>query len=212
MDSGYAVMPKERDELGRQILIINPSCLNPDRVKAADVVRYLSVVFENFLQDEVTQVAGLIFVIDASNVSMKMLSIFSLMELKTIFTTIQDAVPIRLKEYHLINFPSFLTAIAEILVKVLSSKMQKRIFFSKSMEDFQKRVNPKILPREYGGDIPKSDMIKDYKEKNLGRRQFFLNLDDRIQTNFKNSKSNHSYSSELSDTSFLGSFKKLELD
>lgn len=213
MDSGYAVFPKERDELGRQILIVTPSSLDPDRIKAADVVRYLSIVFEHFQADEITQVAGLIFVIDASNLSMKILSLFSLMELKTVFTTIQDVVPVRLKEYHIINLPSFASSIAEILSKVLSSKMQKRIFFSKSLEDFQKRINTKILPKEYGGHIPKADMINEFKEEIRDYREFFLNLDNRIQTTFnKNSKTKYNPSSDLSDTSFLGSFKKLELD
>lgn len=212
LDTEYAVLLKDRDEFGRKILIVTPSCLNPDKFTSTDIVRYLSVVFEYILCEEITQVAGLIFVIDGSNLSMKLLSLFSLMELKTIFSTIQDAVPVRLKEYHVVNLPSFASTIVEIIIKVFSAKMQKRVFFSKNIEEFQKRINPKILPKEYGGSIPKADYVREFKEKIVDFRQRILNVDKHIITDFKTSKSNYNSTFEANQKEMNGTFKKLDLD
>jgi hypothetical protein len=210
LSSEYAVILKERDEFGRRILIQTPSCLDPDRFTSTDVLRYLSIVFEFLLCEEITQVAGLVFVIDGSNLSMKLLSLFSLMELKTIFSTLQDVVPIRLKEFHILNVPSFASTIVELIIKVFSSKMQKRIFFSKSLDEFQKRINPKLLPSEYGGSISKAELAKDFKEKIKSYRDRILDVDNHIVTDFKISKS--SYNSAFKDKNLNGTFKKLEID
>lgn len=209
-DSGVMVALKELDSQGRQVVINRPQFFDVNRFTSVDAFR-IDMLFLEYLMDlEITQVAGLIFVIDGSQLPMKYVNLFSLMEFKTMLTTIQEACPTRLKEYHFINFPTFATVLAEIAISVLSSKMRKRVFFSKTVDDFKKLVDPKILPREYGGEVPVADMLEDFKERLKTNRKLLLENDINI-IKVKKSVETKQDSSEV-DTEIRGSFRKLEFD
>lgn len=209
-DSGIMVPLKELDSQGRQIVINRPQNFDLNRFKSTDAFR-IDMLFLEYLMDlDISQVAGLIFAIDGSQLTLKYMNLFSLMEFKTMLTTVQEACPVRIKEFHFINFPTFATVLAEIAINVLSTKMKKRVIFSKTIEDFKKVVDPKILPKEYGGEISAADMMKDFKEKLKNNRSKVLENDhsliilkNKVDTSCKTSE----IKSELS-----GNFRKLEID
>jgi hypothetical protein len=209
IETGFTVPMIERDEKGRLIVLNRPQVFDLDRMRSKDSFKYDFLLLENFLDDEMTQVNGAICVIDGSEITMRYISIYSVIDFKTVLTAIQEAFPVRIKEYHFINFPSFATKVAELVVSVLSSKMRKRVRFSKNIEEFHKYVNPKLLPLEYGGDRPISEFITNFKEKILKNRLRILQSDNdviQISKKTKNFKD-----TEQKDT-VTGSFRKLEID
>lgn len=212
MNSGYAVIPKERDEHGRQLMLLRPAVADPDIVKSSDIVRFISVVYESFLQTEIFQVAGIVFVIDGSNLSLKVLSQFSVIELNVLFSTLQNLIPIRLKQIHIINVPPIASFLAKIIFKMAPAKIQKRIFFHNSMEDFKKKFNCRLLPKEYGGEVPMSEVIKQFGEDVVKNRDFFVSYDRMFEINYKKIKSNNYNISVEVEDQFVGDLRNMEID
>lgn len=208
VDTGFTIPMIDRDEKGRLIVINRPQVFDVERFRSKDSFKYDFLLLEHFLDDELTQVNGAIFIIDGSHITMKYVSIYSVVEFKTMLNSIQEAIPLRIKEYHFINFPSFAATVAEIVISVLSSKMKKRMIFSKNIEEFKKHVNPKILPQEYGGVTPMSDIIANFKGKLQANRLRILESDNNVIEVPK--KNNKKFKEAKADVS--GSFRKLEID
>ncbi len=74
-------------------------------------------------------------------------------------------------------------------------------------------VDPKILPKEYGGEIPLADMIQSFKEEIAGRNSRVWAL-DRMQLDLDLMKKSATAPKKLSSDimGMTGSFKKLEID
>lgn len=82
----------------------------------------------------------------------------------------------------------------------------------KSLEELHQCVNPKILPKEYGGEVPLADMIAELKKKLKEKRDQVLELDDMyIEINEKDCKLLSEMQEELG-LGIDGSFKRLQVD
>lgn len=82
----------------------------------------------------------------------------------------------------------------------------------KSVNELHERINPKILPKEYGGEVPLADMIQQFKNKLKECREEILDLDDmHIEIDEKNCKLLAEMNEELG-VGLEGSFKKLQVD
>lgn len=208
--SGCMLILKERDAFGRRVLLTRPQCFDFDRFSMNDVVRFGSTILDHMGNEEVTQVAGFVYIIDGSQTSGKFLSLMPLEELKIVFKSFQETCPLRLKHVFLINFSPVFVAIAEVLTKLLSEKLRKRITFIKSIDEMLKYIDPKILPKEYGGDISIPETIKNLSESLGARRMEILGYDETIVTKFQRLYSNNY--GKNSDCAVLGSFRKLNID
>lgn len=71
-----------------------------------------------------------------------------------------------------------------------------------------KHVDPAILPKEYGGNVPLKDMIEELKRSLLKRREELLALDDMCVDLYALEKND--LTQDIHSTA--GSFRKLELD
>ena len=72
-------------------------------------------------------------------------------------------IPVRQKEIHLLNFPSFANTVMDFGMSTLSEKIRKRLKIHRDvkLKDF---ISPEILPKEFGGNISMSKMIAVCKE------------------------------------------------
>ncbi|XP_067648048.1 clavesin-2, partial [Eurosta solidaginis] len=211
-DNGYLVPLPQRDENGRQIILSVAKNFDPYKYTSIQMARVHSLICEALLDDEESQVAGYVYINDESGISMGFSSLWSLSDLRNMIKCIQNSTPMRHKETHFINIPQFATRIIEFVVSLLSAKLKDRIFIHKSIASLKETIKPDILPQEYGGTIPISDIISDFKLKLLTKRTEILSLDDmciEITTD-----SNSSKNTEINDIEFgvVGSFRKLEVD
>lgn len=110
----------------------------------------------------------------------------------------------------------------------MSDKMRKRVFLHKRVEDVKKIVDKSLLPKEYGGKVPMSEMIESFK-KELEEKRDLIMSNDQMSVKLElypqpiRDGSVRSLKSTIEDISdnyvgkkevygLQGSFRKLEID
>ncbi|XP_043482323.1 clavesin-2 [Leptopilina heterotoma] len=209
IDSGYLVPLLERDEHGRKVILSCAGRFDPYKYTSAQMARTHSIVVEALMDEEENQVKGYTHLNDESGLTMGHISAWSLTDIRNMLRCIQNTTPMRHKETHLMNIPTCATKVVEFAVSLLNEKLKSRIHIHKNLDDLQKAVNPQILPKEYGGKIPLSEMIDSFKKVLRAKCQELKALDDMYIELAP--KENCSAPSEGLG-GIPGSFRKLEVD
>ncbi|ALC44333.1 Cralbp [Drosophila busckii] len=212
-EAGYLVPLPERDSSGRQVIFSVAGRFDPYKFTSVQMARVHSLICEALLDDEDSQVAGYVYVNDESGMNMGFVSLWSLTDLRSIVKCIQNSTPMRHKETHFVNIPHYANRIIELGVSMLSDKLKKRIIVHKNVDGLKSKLDPAILPKEYGGTMPMADMIREFKVKLLQRRATILALDD-MHIEVNKDAANFAGSNEIGDidAGVVGSFRKLEVD
>lgn len=211
-DSGYLFPLPERDELGRRIIFSCASRFNASKFSSAQMARTHAMIVESLLDEQESQVAGYCYITDEAGLTMNHVSLWSLVDLKKMSKCIQVSSPMRHKETHFVNIPSFANKVIEFALSLTSEKLKKRMFLDKTIEDLKSRVNPKLLPKEYGGTIPMAEMIATFKENLRKQRAKTLALDN-MHIELTGAPTNWLGNDDSDiDAGVVGSFRKLEVD
>ncbi|CRK93841.1 CLUMA_CG007368, isoform A [Clunio marinus] len=203
--TGYIYPLAERDEDGRRIIFIQLRRLNPDYFTSADAIRLSAVLSASLLEEEETQIAGVATIIDHEGMTMKHTSLFSVADIVDFADCLKNAVG-RYKQLFLVNLPSFAVFLLDVARSTLSDKLKKRIVLPKNMDDLKNYINPSMLPKEYGGDLPEAEHMEIFNQYFRSVRPNLEEIRARVidwtkVPNFKTSESEA-----------VGSFRKLEID
>lgn len=160
-------------------------------------------MFANLKEEPETQVAGAIFIFDCKDVTMEQISLFGFSDVKNFIGCIQNAIPVRFKQALFVNFPSYGVALADFIKSFLSAKLKDRTLFSAGSEKLFDHVDKKILPKEYGGEVPMQEMVDHFKklaesQKDIIKQYDEFRIDMEIVKKYK--------------ADSIDSFKKLEVD
>ncbi|XP_050545299.1 alpha-tocopherol transfer protein-like isoform X2 [Daktulosphaira vitifoliae] len=208
IDSGFLIPLPGRDEFGRCVLFSSIGRFDPYKYTADEMIRAYSLISESLLDDPENQIKGYNYTNDESGMLMGHLTIWSFTNVKRIIRILQNSIPMRHKASYFINVPNFADKFFTITVSFLSNKLKSRFFTGQ--KELQECIDPKYLPKEYGGEIPLATMIADLKKKLQSQRDKLLALDDmKININSKGK-----IISEFDDIQeeLVGSFRKLEVD
>lgn len=82
----------------------------------------------------------------------------------------------------------------------------------KNEDELKAKVDPKLLPLEYGGTVPIKDMLSQFKENLYKQRQKILALDNMFIEITKDSAKLVGNDDCEIDGGCIGSFRKLEVD
>ncbi|XP_037037494.1 clavesin-1 [Bradysia coprophila] len=212
ISSGYLIPLPQRDAHGRQLILSCAGKFDPYKHTSEEMARTHSLVCEALIDDEESQVAGYTYVNDESGLSMGLISLWSLTEMKTMIKCIQNSTPMRHKETHFMNMPSYANKVIEFCMTVLTDKLKNRVVLHKNLEELKTKVDPKLLPKEYGGTMPMSEMIEIFKEKARKNRAAILALDDMYIEVSKESVNFAGNDDVDMDPGMVGSFRKLQVD
>ncbi|XP_076178565.1 clavesin-2 [Ptiloglossa arizonensis] len=208
VDAGYLVPLPDRDRNGRRVILSCAGRFDPYKYTSAQMARTHSLVVEALMDDEENQVRGYTYINDESGLTMGHLSAWSLMDIRNMLRCIQNSTPMRHKETHFVNIPSCATKIIEFAISLLNNKLRARISVHKNLKELKAAIDPSSLPKEYGGDMPLSEMIAEFKKTLKKQRDDIKALDDMyieiLSPDYRQISDNLS--------GMAGSFRKLEVD
>ncbi|XP_060536110.1 clavesin-2 [Cylas formicarius] len=211
IDAGYLVPLLDRDH-GRMILFSCAGKFDPHKFTSAHMVKVHSLVTEALMDDEINQINGYTYINDESGFQMAHISLWSLTDVRNILRCIQNTTPMRHKANHFLNISPSAIKLIEFAVSLLNDKLRSRIFMYKSVEELHEKIDKKILPKEYGGEVPMEDMVRQFKALLKEKRDAILALDDMyIEIDEKTCPLVSEMNEELG-IGIDGSFKKLTVD
>ncbi|XP_050075169.1 clavesin-2-like [Anopheles maculipalpis] len=203
------IVPLGRDDLGRIVYLIRYANLDIDRFGVTDQVRFFTMVFEAIFANELNQIAGIVCILDDTNVSMRAFAQWSLTDVKNYIDCVMKVFPVRVKEVHVVNLPLFGATVGEWVLSCCSEKLRNRFRCYRSVEEFIGKTSLlSLMPKEYGGKQEAADLKRKLKEELDHYRNVILALDD-MKLDEKRSAA---WKSQNTDAGMIGSFRKLDVD
>ncbi|XP_055547710.1 clavesin-1-like isoform X2 [Wyeomyia smithii] len=152
------VLPN-RDQKGRRVLLVNCGSLwDPKQVSSEQLFRLFYLIHLIAQLEPATQINGAVVVMDFDGLSLKQVKALSPSFSMLLLTFIQEALPLRLKEVHIIKQPFIFNMVWTLFKPFIKEKLNKRMFFhGNDMKKFHKYLSPEVLPKNYGGELPEID-------------------------------------------------------
>ncbi|XP_035791626.1 clavesin-2-like [Anopheles albimanus] len=213
VDIGFIYTLLERTADGCAVTMTDWGLLDPKRYTVEDSNRMHFLLAEAYGEDPAVQCAGAILIFDMQHVTLAHQSIISLTVLKQLAKYINNGLPLRCQGVYAVNVPSAAMWIVNGLVSVLHEKIRKRFAVFRDFDEFTKeRFDRQLLPKEYGGKVPKSEHIKAFRQRCELYRDRLLALDEmEIDLDHNESYSRQALLDDI-EGGAVGSFRKLELD
>ncbi|XP_077990750.1 alpha-tocopherol transfer protein-like [Glandiceps talaboti] len=198
------------DNDGRRVFIFRPGQINTEKLDLLPAIRTTVMFMEKLLEDEETQVNGVVVIGDFGNMTMAHATSLGPNTARKIADVIQNALPLRMKALHYVNQPKFFDAMFSLFKPFFGEKLKKRLHFhGDEYGTLHEYIPSRLLPAEYGGAIPEFSNQK-WNEALLASEDAFI----------ENNKYGFPLSAEALGgstvgedpaTGLKGTFKKLEI-
>lgn len=148
-----------KDHKGRRVLIMNcGKAWDPKQINAEKMFRMFFLVHLVAQLETSTQINGVVIIMDFEGLSLKQVRALSPSFSKLLLTFIQEAVPLRMKEFHIVNQPYVFKMVWALFKPFIGEKLKNRLeFHGSDMRKLHKYISPDHLPKNYGGNLPLLD-------------------------------------------------------
>lgn len=148
------VLPN-RDQFGRRMLILElGKKWKHNQLSLDEVFKGAVLHLEAALLEPETQVCGAVVIFDMDGLSMAQTMQFTPPFAKRIVDWLQDCVPCRIKNLHVVNQPYIFNIVFALFKPFLKDKLKKRIVFhGTDRKSLHKYISPKCLNDTYGGTL-----------------------------------------------------------
>lgn len=148
------VLPN-RDQHGRRVLIIElGKKWKHNKCNLDEVFKGCVLYLEAAMLEPTTQIAGAIVIFDMDGLTLQQTWQFTPPFAKRIVDWLQDAVPLRIKNIHIVNQPYVFNMVFALFKPFLREKLKSRIIFhGTDRKSLHKYISPKCLPPCYGGTL-----------------------------------------------------------
>lgn len=148
------VLP-HRDQHGRRILVLElGKKWKHNKCSLDEVFKGCVLYLEAAVLEPVTQIAGAVVIFDMDGLSLQQTWQFTPPFAKRIVDWLQDAIPLRLKNLHVVNQPYIFNMVFALFKPFLREKLKSRIIFhGTDRKSLHKYLSPKCLPENYGGTL-----------------------------------------------------------
>ncbi|XP_030031130.2 retinaldehyde-binding protein 1 [Manduca sexta] len=212
IDNGYIAVSPVRDSKGRRVIVYNMSKFNANKFGCWDMCRAHMVVYESLMDDPIDQICGFTHVGDGGGVTGAHITAWKPTDFARIMKWGEQSLPMRHKEFQLINIPAAIKYIIDFAISKVTPKMAERLHIYTNLKQLHKQTDAECLPTIYGGPIELQNMII-YTKQLLGeQRKKVLALDEMLITNTRGIISSRAKNVKSDTTSVEGSFRKLEID
>ncbi|EFN77309.1 Retinaldehyde-binding protein 1 [Harpegnathos saltator] len=145
-----------RDHKNRRILLVNcGKPWDPSKVTADQMFRVFYIIHQLAALEPETQICGSVVIMDFDGLSMKQVMGLSPSFSMTLLSFIQDAMPLRLKEVHIVKQPFLFNMVWQMFKPFVKEKLKKRMFFhGTKMSSLHSHIPPSHLPKNYDGQLP----------------------------------------------------------
>jgi hypothetical protein len=144
-----------RDVEGRRIYVFRIENWDTSTFDAIDLFNSVALAAEHDFDDDVTQIAGVVDIMDFKGLGFTHISKFTPYFLKLGICFLQDIFPARYHEFHVINQPYVFNILYNIAYPLLNPSIRSKIFLHGSnYTSLQHHVDPEVLPREFEGHKP----------------------------------------------------------
>ncbi|KAB0792679.1 hypothetical protein PPYR_14638 [Photinus pyralis] len=226
LQTGFLFVCPKRDKNGRRVYIIRPGAFDLSKYTNADMLKIAGIAFETLIEDEENQVKGFVYLADGQGCGLPYVTLFTPLEMVRLVKNGEKTVPARHIEIHGLNVHPTMKFAYEFGISLISEKIRKRIKLYSTIEEFLAggTMELDILPKEYGGTTPMSEMIDNWKEELLNENARLLSHDEMaVQEELFSSKerdgavsalraSGGTCGNEDSMYGVTGNFRKLEVD
>ncbi|KAK3918728.1 Alpha-tocopherol transfer protein-like [Frankliniella fusca] len=178
IDKGYVFPCPRRDHKGRRIIVYRPGVFDPHKQTNEDMCRVHGMVVETLLENEEDQIRGFVHFADGAGVTLPFLTLFTPKEAVRIVKNGERTVPMRHKEVYGFNIHPSLKIALDFGMSLISEKIKSRVKVFTSLENCLEHIDKKLLPKEYGGEMPMEEMIALWKEELQATRAKILALDE----------------------------------
>ncbi|KAM3965553.1 alpha-tocopherol transfer protein-like [Aphomia sociella] len=206
-------LPRKTKE-NYKVFIFKLSNPDMDLFNFVDTVKTFFMLADTRLTEEDDIPAGEIPIFDSANVSLKFIPKINLSVLRKYMLYTQEAIPIRLKQVHVINAPAYISKIHAICKPFLKTEVAKLIkFHEPNSETLYKDIPQELLPDEYGGKAGSLEQIKRYWIKRIeAKRDWFISNDKRwaVDETLRPNSCQDERADKVRD--LPGSFRTLALD
>lgn len=144
------------DHKGRRVLLVNAGeTWDPSKVSSDQIFRLFYLIHEMAVLEPQSQVRGVVVIMDYNGMGMKQVRGLGPSFALLLLSFIQDAMPLRLKEVHMVREPFVFNMVWTLFKPLLRAKLNKRIFFhGKKMSSLHKYLEPSHLPKNFDGLLP----------------------------------------------------------
>lgn len=163
-ENGVAYPLMERDDEGRRILFIQARKLDPKIFSLADAVHLMTWIAKVILEEEETQISGIVTIVDLSDISFGHLRLLSVSDVIDFVSVIKNGCVGRQKGMYLVSLPSFASFFLEVAKKATNEKLRKRIHLVDDMDAMKNIIGASRLPLELGGDVSEAEMMRNFRK------------------------------------------------
>ncbi|XP_070577967.1 alpha-tocopherol transfer protein-like [Ptychodera flava] len=212
-DMGMDVALPDRDSEGRRILIFRPGKWNPDVCPAVDSMKATVITVERLLEEEETQINGVVFIGDFIDYSMKQAVHIGPYFARMNTSILQNAMPMRIKGFHFINTPTIFEAGMALWRPLMSEKMRQRMHLhGDEYGTLHKHIPSAVLPTDCGGTSSQLDTrCREWMEKLLEFEDKFVFNNETFGPPKKENTLGGTSQGADPNMGLVGSFKKLDV-
>ncbi|XP_075170526.1 alpha-tocopherol transfer protein-like [Haematobia irritans] len=195
------------------LIISQYSKYDPKKYSPKDAFKLLFMLLEIVANENANaSVAGLIYVVDARDVTMEQMMQYHPALLKKILMLLEHCFPLRFVEIHLINMRKEGQTVFNFVTSLLPNKMPFKFIVHTKAEDLYEYIPRDAMTVEYGGHNGyQAEALKHWESIMMSYKDYFAN-DDHFGVNEKLRVGINS-SLEISQlTGLNGSFRKLDVD
>ncbi|CRL05182.1 CLUMA_CG018229, isoform A [Clunio marinus] len=205
-EAGYCYPLSGRTKDGQRVVLIQTKKLDTEKFTIFDGSRLLCFVIQALLEEEETQIAGIILVFDHSGANIKHLMLP--MDFRDFMDLSLKCSMYRQKGFYILNIPTFGQILFDIFKSVLSEKLRNRIHTLKP-DDLKNHIDPEMLPVEYGGVKNEEEMKEEFKKVRDEKKEIWDHL-LHFEVDWSKVPKEKIWSNSEEET--VGSFRKLEID